>query len=655
MLRKSARGTVAGRSRPAAAAILTILVAATAAAASPASAQAAHRPAAAAPAAKAAATPAPDRPGSLPRPHVTVLNLHPAYAKALAHARPMKIFGIFYARGKQPPVRGVRTAAGCTEPDCPLAYHGGLIQYNPKIYLVLWGPGWLSDPVQQASSAYLAAFYSGLGAQPQDNWSTIASQYGDSLGFPTVHSGEFAGAFADLSTPPAGATLTQFGAEADAFYTAHNIDPGDAQVVIATQSGTCPQVFACPGTGGLACGWHSEAPVSGIAYIGLPYEPDAGSGCDAYAVYGPNDGFSIVGGHEYAETATDPVGSTGWVDLNDPYGGEIGDKCELDLGTVALSTGTFPMQELFSNTAYSSTQSGCVLRGPSEDSAAVFGQGDQSSWRDDPVYLPLTGYSRYYTPFYRATGLPPGLSVSVNNGLISGNILQPGTYHPTIEVSDPSGASGTVSFTWTVGVRTVTIQNPGNQSIAQGASLGTGLELTATTNSGAYPLTWHATGLPPGLSILGHDPSALIQGTATTAGSNPVTVTATDPHGTVGSVQFTWQVRDSVSVTNPGNQSTVAGVPVSLQIHATSSSGLPLSYAVVKGRQPLSTQRLPGGLSLNTATGLISGTPLGNATQSYQVQVAVTDSSGAPGSAAFTWTITVPCTTVCRRLHGRTG
>jgi hypothetical protein len=92
---------------------------------------------------------------------------------------------------------------------------------------------------------------------------------------------------------------------------------------------------------------------------------------------------------------------------------------------------------------------------------------------------------------------------------------------------------------------------------------------------------------------------------------------------------------------------------VSLQIHATSSSGLPLSYAVVKGGQPRSTQRLPGGLSLNTATGLISGTPLGSATQSYQVQVAVTDSSGASGSAAFTWTITVPRTTVCRRLDGR--
>jgi hypothetical protein len=54
-------------------------------------------------------------------------------------------------------------------------------------------------------------------------------------------------------------------------------------------------------------------------------------------------------------------------------------------------------------------------------------------------------------------------------------------------------------------------------------------------------------------------------------------------------------------VTSPGNQTSPAGSPVSLQIHASDSqSGQTLTY---------SATGLPAGLSINSATGLITGTP----------------------------------------------
>ena len=87
---------------------------------------------------------------------------------------------------------------------------------------------------------------------------------------------------------------------------------------------------------------------------------------------------------------------------------------------------------------------------------------------------------------------------------------------------------------------------------------------------------------------------------------------------------------NTVTVTSPGNQSTTVGTAVSLQIHATdSASGQTLTY---------SATGLPAGLSINSATGLISGTPTTAGTSS--VTVTAKDTTGASGSASFTWTIT---------------
>ncbi len=88
--------------------------------------------------------------------------------------------------------------------------------------------------------------------------------------------------------------------------------------------------------------------------------------------------------------------------------------------------------------------------------------------------------------------------------------------------------------------------------------------------------------------------------------------------------------QNTVTVTNPGTQSGTVGTAASLQIHATdSASGQTLSYAATG---------LPAGLSINTSTGLISGTP--TASGSSNVTVTVTDSTGASGTASFTWNIT---------------
>jgi len=85
---------------------------------------------------------------------------------------------------------------------------------------------------------------------------------------------------------------------------------------------------------------------------------------------------------------------------------------------------------------------------------------------------------------------------------------------------------------------------------------------------------------------------------------------------------------NTVTVTSPGNQAGTVGTAVSLQIHATdSASGQTLTYTA---------SGLPAGLTISSS-GLISGTPTTAGTSS--VTVTATDTTGAKGSASFTWTI----------------
>ncbi|MDX6430301.1 MAG: hypothetical protein QOE54_2667 [Streptosporangiaceae bacterium] len=86
---------------------------------------------------------------------------------------------------------------------------------------------------------------------------------------------------------------------------------------------------------------------------------------------------------------------------------------------------------------------------------------------------------------------------------------------------------------------------------------------------------------------------------------------------------------NTVTVTSPGNQTSTVGTAVSLQIHASdSASGTTLTYAATG---------LPAGVSINSSTGLISGTP--TTAGSSTTTVTVTDNTGVSGTASFTWVV----------------
>jgi YVTN family beta-propeller protein len=81
------------------------------------------------------------------------------------------------------------------------------------------------------------------------------------------------------------------------------------------------------------------------------------------------------------------------------------------------------------------------------------------------------------------------------------------------------------------------------------------------------------------------------------------------------------------SVNSPGNQSSTVGAAVNVSLTATDPNSDPLTY---------SASSLPPGLSINSTTGVISGTP--TAAGTYSVTVAVTDGYNS-SNTTFGWSV----------------
>ena len=268
-------------------------------------------------------------------------------------------------------------ASGAASTSSNLYYHGGVggigVETAPKIYLVLWGSQWNNnDP--SGEEAILVNFYRGVGG---NSWTNSVTQYCQGVASGTYtcgssgqHAGNQTGMFVaawydNASAAPNHPSQSQMATEAAraAAFFGNKTAASNASVqyVIATAHGYNMRGFATQW-----CAWHSSTSSSygTLAYTNMPYMTDGGASCGAnFNGLGAKAGITIVGGHEMAETMTDQFPNGGWLDSG---GAENGDKCAwISSGqgasaNVSFSTGTFPVQSLWSN-AFNGGAGGCVL------------------------------------------------------------------------------------------------------------------------------------------------------------------------------------------------------------------------------------------------------------------------------------------------------
>ena len=217
---------------------------------------------------------------------------------------------------------------------------------------------------------------------------------------------------------------------------------------------------------------------------------------------------------------------------------------------------------------------------------------------------------------FNATGLPAGLTVNTTTGVISGTPTATGVTNVTITATNTTG-SGSATLAMTIStVPAIT------STLSATGAVGTAFTYQITGSN--TPTSFSATGLPAGLSV--NTGTGAITGTPTAAGSSTVIIGATNAGGT-GTASLMVAI------------SSIAGAPaVTSVLTASGTVGAALSYQITGSNTPtsFSATGLPTGLSVNTTTGVISGTP--SVAGATNATITTTNGTGS-GSATLVITI----------------
>jgi large repetitive protein len=231
------------------------------------------------------------------------------------------------------------------------------------------------------------------------------------------------------------------------------------------------------------------------------------------------------------------------------------------------------------------------------------------------------------TPPYswQASGtLPAGISLSASSGVLSGTPTQSGTFLITVKVSDATGAQASASYSLVIaGALTISTA----PTLPQ-ASTGVAYSDTLQATGGQSPYQWALTAgsLPAGLNL---SATGQISGTPTASGSSTFTLQVTDASSNSANKQFTLTVAAGVAITSTSLPAGSTQISYS-QTVAASGGSPPYSWSVTSGA-------LPDGLTLQAATGALSGTP--STTGTFTFTVTVTDSNSLTANKQFTLSI----------------
>lgn len=225
--------------------------------------------------------------------------------------------------------------------------------------------------------------------------------------------------------------------------------------------------------------------------------------------------------------------------------------------------------------------------------------------------------------------LPPGLSMALSTGIISGTPTAVGSYTFTARARDNQLCSG--SRTYTIEVTCPTITLGPNLALAGAVGVKYSLNLTASGGQAPYSYTHIGGSAPPGMMLASN---GILGGTPTQAGKFSFTIRATDANGCAGQKTYSILISCPTITINPATlPNGRVGFIYSQDLTAAAGQG-PYSYFLLSGS-------LPPGLSYSP-NGRITG--VASAPGSYSVEFRATDANGCIGTR--TYTITVDCATI---------
>ncbi len=236
------------------------------------------------------------------------------------------------------------------------------------------------------------------------------------------------------------------------------------------------------------------------------------------------------------------------------------------------------------------------------------------------VTLAESGGTSPFTWSITSGTLPPGLSLAPSTGIVSGTPTGGGSGTVTFQVTDSSAAgkmaSGAAALTFTVNAVTAMNILP---TTLPGATIGTPYSVTMSVTGGVAPFSWTLTNNPSWLSI--NASTGALSGTptgnsASTASFFVVVTDSETPKAVTGNSGL------SIAISVPILQVNTTSLPAATvntaySATATATGGIPPYTWSLSGQ--------PSWLSINAATGVLSGTPA-SAGQTPNFTIGVMDS-----------------------------
>ena len=239
--------------------------------------------------------------------------------------------------------------------------------------------------------------------------------------------------------------------------------------------------------------------------------------------------------------------------------------------------------------------------------------------------LPDGNVAIFYDSQLRATGgmtpynwaitsgtLPPGLSLTAATGVISGTPTTTGSYPITVLVTDSEITPATATGTFTITINPTPPLQITTSSLPA-ATQGVYYSNPVAATGGVPPYSWSLSSgpLPAGLTLSG---TGVIAGTPTgSSGDFPITVQVTDTLMNTASAPLTLTIAAGrLVVTTSAVPAGTLSVPYSAALGAAGGTP-PYTWTALSGP--------PSGLTLNSSTGVITGTPTTSGSSALQVRV----------------------------------